>query len=438
MYPPEAPEFSTRDSLFTSKSLLRHQPKSAHSAIRNQDNKQQQLMWKYGNKNNQVQATTQDRQWDGRYNVQREDDLTEFIGRATEQYGNGKLKYVLIGGVEIGTKPNQGDYQVRHVHFALLFHNPITKSAIIKNFGIKEGNGYYLVPRNRDLPYSGWRSHHIKEFSKVDPTQTLLYEAGELPSDGPKKEPVKRSTEEKKRKLDEILPEMRDMIQRGEDEKAFQKFPRTYLQYGEKLKSMILQTTKQLQGDMSNPHIWLHGFPGTGKTSLFQLVYPNVYKKDLNNRFFDLYDPRVHTHVVLEDLDHANVDKLGIQFLKTICDEAGFPIDQKYKTPQLARTTVLVTSNFHIDEIVPEGKGVDATKMAMHRRFWQIRVDELQRILHVKLLPKYERDQLKQEGSMDVRRIYIDWDYIRNCPTGTPLRSTEQYQEMIRKAYYNN
>lgn len=394
-------------------------------------------MWKHGNKSNSVTGNTQDRQWDMRYNVQAEEDLDEFLGRVRAYAETGPLKYILVGGVEIGTKPNQGDYQIRHVHIAAIFNNPITKSAIVKNFGIKEGNGYYMVPRNRDLPYSGWRAHHTKEFSKVDKTALVIYESGELPSDGPQKDVTKRSAEEKKRKLDEILPEIRDMLQKGEDEKAFQKFPRTYLQYGEKLKAMIMQTTASIEGTFNNPHIWLYGFPGTGKTSLFALVYPNMYKKDLNNRFFDLYNAKQHTHVVLEDLDHANVEKLGIQFLKTICDEAGFPIDQKYKTPQLAKTTVLVTSNFHIDEVIPDGKGVDATKMAMHRRFWMVRVDTLQRILHVKLLPKYERDQLKKEGSTDVRRIWIDWDYIRDCPTGTPLKSCEAYAEIIRDAYYN-
>ena len=80
-----------------------------------------------------------------------------------------------------------------------------------------------------------------------------------------------------------------------------------------------------------------------------------MFKKNLYNKFFDLYDPRTHTHVMLEDLDHDAVQRLSIQFIKTICDEAGFVIDQKYKTPQLARTTVLVTSNFNIRSIIPEG-----------------------------------------------------------------------------------
>lgn len=87
---------------------------------------------------------------------------------------------------------------------------------------------------------------------------------------------------------------------------------------------------------------------------MLSFVYPKYYKKNLHNRFFDLYDPAEHTHVMLEDLDHEAVEMLSTQFLKTICDEAGFPVDQKYKTPQLARTTVLVTSNFTINQLISQ------------------------------------------------------------------------------------
>ena len=72
----------------------------------------------------------QDRQWDMRFNVQREDDLLELTERIMECFGRGKLKYILIGGVEIGTKPTQDDYQVRHVHVAAIFNDPITQSAL--------------------------------------------------------------------------------------------------------------------------------------------------------------------------------------------------------------------------------------------------------------------------------------------------------------------
>lgn len=116
-----------------------------------------------------------------------------------------------------------------------------------------------------------------------------------------------------------------------------------------------------------DPHIWVFGYPGTGKTALMNLIYPNYYKKNLHNKFFDQYDPDKHTHVLLEDLDFDGVERLSINFLKTICDEAGFSIDQKYKTPQLARTTVLVTSNFQINDLV-EGQGAEQNVAALLRR----------------------------------------------------------------------
>jgi hypothetical protein len=380
----------------------------------------------------------QDRQWDMRFNVQSDDYLEQLTSSIMDCYGQGKLRYILISGLEIGTRPQHDDYQVRHVHVAAIFHNPITKSAIIKNWGIIEGNGYYMVPRNRDLPYKGWRDHHTKEFSKIDKTKTIIYEAGELPqdmSDVGKKRKAERSEEEKKNTTADVIRNIKALIELGKEDEAFQLYPRNYLMYGEKLKSMISQN-KKFKETPFNPHIWVYGFPGTGKTAIMALIYPNYYKKDLNNRFFDLYDDKVHTHVILEDLDHQNVDKLGVQFLKTICDEAGFPIDQKYKTPQLTKTTVIVTSNFNINEVIPEGKGVDETKMALHRRFFQMRIDMLLQLLGLRLLPKYERNMLKKRGDTNVRNLFIDWDYLQNQPTGNELKSAEDYQEIIRNAYF--
>lgn len=389
---------------------------------------------------NNVSYKHQDRQWDCRFNIGEEGTtyVSAMQDAIKKTFEDGKLRYILVSGIEIGTQSEHDDYQRKHVHVAAIFHNPISKAAILKNWGIDTKLGYYLVPRNRDLPYSGWRNHHIKVFSKVDPTTTILFEGGELPNDNRTIGNTKRSTDEKKRKIDEILPEMRQLLQEGKDEECFHKYPRTYIQYGEKIKSLLTQTKGADRGHFGDPNIWLWGFPGTGKTSLFQLIYgERAYKKDLNNRFFDLYNQGHHTHIILEDLDHANVDKLGIQFLKTLCDEAGFPIDQKYKTPLIARATCLVTSNFTIDNVVPEGKGVEETKQALYRRFWTVRVDELHRVLGVHLIPKYERNLLKAEGINDVRRIYITWDYYRGCPTGQPLPTEEEFQKMIRNAYYN-
>jgi hypothetical protein len=390
-----------------------------------------------------VAYATEDRQWDIRINVQDDSYLESIVENVMLEALAGKFKYVLLGGLEIGTRPNNSDYQIRHFHAAVLFHNRASKASIIKNWGILEGNGYYMVPRNRELLYSGWKEHHTKEFSKINPTAPdglIQYEHGELPKDNNKrKAPVMRSESEKKLKLDDCIKHMRELIEAGQEKDAFDIYPRSYITYGEKIKALISQKRELSTGKHLGPHIYLYGFPGSGKTSLLQFVYKGYYKKDLSNRFWDLYDEKVHTHVMLEDLDSNNLEKLGVQFLKTICDEAGFPIDQKYKSPQLTRATILVTSNQDIDSLInsmDDVKLVEATKVAIKRRFFQVRVDMMHRLLGIKLIHEYERKQLKKEGNEDPSKLYIDWNYNLDTPTGEPLKTPEEYQTIIRNFYY--
>lgn len=376
-----------------------------------------------------------DRQWDARFNVQADGDLGELLAAIKSNWESGVLKYILVGGVEVGTRPYQDDYLIRHVHVAAIFHNPISKSAILKNWNIKQGNGYYLVPRNRNYPYTGWRDHHIKVFSKVDPKSLSLFEMGELPRDTQVAQYTKRSEEEKKRKIDDVLIDIRTLIEEGREKEAWTKYPRNYLQYGEKIKALVSQK-RDFQESKGDPHIWLYGPPGTGKTAILSFLYPKYYKKNLISKFFDLYEPDNHTHVLLEDLDHEAIDRLGINFIKTICDEAGFPIDQKYKTPQLARTTVLVTSNFTIDSILTDIRGVEENKAALLRRFWHCNIFAFLRVLGLKLLPKYERSVLKKQGNTDVSKLFYSWDYVTDMPTCQPLRSPDYYQELVRDVFY--
>jgi len=75
----------------------------------------------------QVPYKLEDRQWDVRINVQSDEYLQSIVNAIKSEYGNGKFRYILISGVEIGTKPTQSDYQVRHVHIAAIFHNRCSK-----------------------------------------------------------------------------------------------------------------------------------------------------------------------------------------------------------------------------------------------------------------------------------------------------------------------
>jgi len=387
---------------------------------------------------NFVPFHTVDREWDARFNVPTEEDLECLLSSIKSEAQSGKFKYALVGGVEVGTRPYQDDYLIRHVHCAFVYNNRVSKSSILKNLTVKQGNGYYLVPRKRDFPYSGWKSHHTKTDTKLSQESLLLYEYGTLPADkvSPEHQITKRSDEEKKRKLDDIIVEMRSLIENGKDDEAFTKFPRNYLTYGEKIKAMIMQKRDFFKTE-GNPHIWLWGNPGTGKSAILQVIYPDYYNKNLENRFFDRYLDGKHSHVLLQDVDHNVVENLGVQFFKSICDEAGYPIDAKYKTPQIARLTVLVSSNFPLSEVVPEDlKGRRENLTALQRRFWIVNINQFLPLLSLKMLSKYEINQLKKQGNLDPRKLFMSWDYLRDCPTGEPLKEPAEYQKIIRERFY--
>nr|UQB76436.1 nonstructural protein [Flumine parvovirus 14] len=382
----------------------------------------------------QVPFNTEDRQWDGRFNVPNDGDLDALIEGIKADNDRGKFQYILIGGVEVGTRPQHSDYEIRHVHVAAMFTNRTSKRAILTNWKVKQGLGYYLVPRNRDLPYSGWRDHHIKAFSKVDPGKLILFESGDLPKDLKRKR-VEASEKEKKMPMNEILKEMRVMLNEDKDEECIEKYPKHYYQWGEKIKSTLKQRRTMACND-GNPHLWLQGWAGTGKTAVLNFIYPKLYKKNLTSRFFDLYDPKENTHMMLEDMDYEGVKKLGINFLKTICDEAGFPIDQKYKTPSLARTTVLVTSNFELKQLVPEGPGYAQNYAAIRRRFWEMKIAEFLKLLNLQIVPWEQLKELKKAGNEDTSKCFLDWDYCQNVPTGKELKEPEEYQQMVRDYFY--
>nr|QTE03913.1 MAG: replication protein [Phoenicopteridae parvo-like hybrid virus] len=377
-----------------------------------------------------------DRQWDLRVNVPTSQDLDRLLTAIQAERDAGKFRYALVGGIEKGDKPYFDDYEIDHVHVALIYINRVSKASILKNLNIKTGLGYYLVPRNRSLPYAGWRKHHTKKETKLDATKTVLFEYGTLPEDTGVTEVVKRNEIEKKRKQDDIILEMTEDIKNGREEESYRKFPRNFLIYGEKIKALVYQK-KDFEKSNGDPHIWLYGKPGTGKSAILNYIYPKYYNKNLDNKFYDLYNPKHHTHMLLQDVDHNVVEKLGVQFLKTICDEQGFPVDQKYKACQLTRTTVLVSSNFTLENVMPEDmKERNINLQALTRRFWIINIKDLLPALGIKLLTQYELKQLKLEGNQDPSRLFLSYDYLRDCPTGEQLPPPDTLQAKIRELYY--
>lgn len=137
------------------------------------------------------------------------------------------------------------------------------------------------------------------------------------------------------------------------------------------------------------------------------------------------------------------MEKLGTNFLKTICDEAGFPVDQKYKTPQLARTSVLVTSNFTINQLIQQSDeanvfGKSENIKALLRRFWVLDGRELLKLLGLMLRPKYEIGILKKQGNSDPSKLFLTWDYLNDAPACQPLKTPAEYQKILKDIYYAN
>ena len=92
---------------------------------------------------------------------------------------------------------------------------------------------------------------------------------------------------------------------------------------------------------------------------------------------------------------------------------------------------------FVLEQQVPEDiKGRRENVAALVRRFWTINIRDLLPLLGLKLLSKYEIAQLKKTGNTDPSKIFMDYDYLRDCPTGKPLKEASHYQEVLRAHYY--
>lgn len=385
-------------------------------------------------------------QWDARFNFPTRLHTDGFVANIKLLAQSGWFSYCLVGGVEVGRNPLYNSYGNRHVHCAFIFHTRIAGSTIMSKLGINKNRGYYLVPRDRKLSLAGWRDHHVKDDTKVEGTPRVLFEDGYLPLDGSFKTGYKRvgqsidggtqsELKRPKQSQDQKILEIRALIEGGKEREACTLHPAIYYRYADKIKSSLIQN-KPRGPALIEPHLWIWGRPGTGKTQICQFLYPKTFKKDLNGKFWELYEPDWHDHVMLEDLDHTNVDKLGIQFLKTICDEDGFTVDQKYKACQPAKTTVLVTSNFDIYQVIPEGKGVEETRSALYRRFTVFKIEDLLCVLNMKLKTKEELNELKLAGNIEKGALFHNWDYLNSCVSSEPIKDPEYYRQLIIDMVY--
>lgn len=119
-----------------------------------------------------------------------------------------QIKYALISGIEMGTNSESlTTHNAHHVHCCLVVKDAMTRDQALQVFELEEVYKHnkfkhYAMPRNPEWTYAGWKLHHTKVDTKIDPTSTILFEYGSMPQDDQDNPNVKRQLTIMRRKYE--------------------------------------------------------------------------------------------------------------------------------------------------------------------------------------------------------------------------------------------
>lgn len=368
----------------------------------------------------------QSRQWDIRINLvpgvadqpgdlkSAQLELQAWIDKVKEWSA---IKYIFIGGIELGDNPSREDFKRYHVHAALIIKTPTTRRSVVHNLSLSKycrgqsliARSYYLGKRNPFASFRGWREHHAKDRTKV--TEHLVaYEDGEAPAEYqnqliPKGKPDKM-------KQDDMLREIMQLFAQGKKDQAFLEYPALTLRYHAQITAFV-KSRVELPDEIDHAQrLWIYGSPGTGKSAFVAYKFPKAYKKSLTKNeilYWNGLDLDFHTHVYLEDIGPEAFKSLGMEQLKQWADPShGYTIAMKYGAPiQGVRLPLIVTSNYLPEELVPPDLPFRMQEIeAIVRRFRVVNITDLLMEHGLSLKTKAEIKELKKAKNADFGAVF--------------------------------
>jgi hypothetical protein len=254
----------------------------------------------------------QDRQWDIRINLGPGDCSFEDACKELDWFVDkikawDKIRYVFVGGIEVGDNPSHDDYHRFHVHVALILNTPNTRRAVVHNLGLaiysnRKQRSYYISKRNPFQSFTGWRNHHSKEKTKVT-DKYITYESGDPPKEYASQ--LLKKGEPGKLKQDDMLREIMSLFSQGKKDQAFQDYPALTLRYHAQITALVKCRNELPESIDHTPRMWIYGPPGTGKSAYIAWKYPKAFKKSLAKnevQYWNGLDLDWHNSVYLEDV----------------------------------------------------------------------------------------------------------------------------------------
>lgn len=149
----------------------------------------------------------------------------------------------------------------------------------------------------------------------------------------------------------------------GKWEELKANYPKEYVAHYNKWKSIAKDHMKPPAALKTLENLWVHGPTGTGKTRYYRELYPDAYLKDADTKWWDGYDPDVHSTVIIDDFDKYHI-KQGYH-LKIWADHHPFKAETKGGAMMIRPLRIIVTSNYCIEDIWDDSTTTEPLK----RRF---------------------------------------------------------------------